>query len=203
MFNLNFNFMKVLNFVSSALLSGVLTVSTAFGSNGHDSKSDISSVREQFVSTLNVLTEEFKGEVNVYFSASPEGVFELKKVTGADKNLVDRVKYRLAKGNIVIPEGFVGNYSVKVFIGEKSTVAKDVSPEELLRDAISGALSKLDVSNGSVTLFFSVSDNHLKVTKVEGSDKLLISNVENTLNNSSVSLPAEMTGKNFEVNVKF
>jgi hypothetical protein len=195
--------MKVLNFVSSALLSGVLSVSTAFGSNGHDVKSDIPSVREQLVSTLNVLTEEYKGEVNVYFSVSPSGVFELSKVTGADKNLVDRVKYRLTKGSIVVPEGFVGNYSVKVLIGEKNSVAKDVSPEELLRDAISGALAKLDVSNGSVTLFFSVNDNKLNVTKVEGSDKLLISNVENTLNNSSVSLPAEMTGKNYEVNVKF
>jgi len=195
--------MKALNFVSSALLSGVLTVSTAFGSNGHDTKSDLSSVREELVSTLNVLADNYSGEVNVVFKASPNGGFELTKVTGADKDLVDLVKNRLAKGSIKVPESLAGNYSVKVVFGEKTSAAEEFTPEKLLRDAISEALAKVDVPNGTVKLFFSVDENRLKIRKVEGSDKLLISTVENTLNNSTVSVPAEMTGKNYEVNVKF
>ena len=195
--------MKVLNFVSSALLSGVLTVSTAFGSNGHDAKSELSSVREQLVSTLSSIAEDHNGEVNVYFNASPKGTFEVLKVTGADNDLVNVVKNSLAKGSINIPEGFAGNYSVKVSFGEKADVAKEVSPEELLRDAISEVVANLDVPNGSVKLFFTVDNNQLKIRKVEGSDKVLVSTVENTLNNSSVSLPADLTWKNYEVNLKF
>jgi hypothetical protein len=201
---LNLNFMKVSNFVSSALLSSVLTVSTVFGNVNPNAKTGENSVRDQIESSLTEIADVNHGEVYVYFKASPVLGFELLNVSGADLTLVNKVKNQLAKGSISIPKTMEGSYYLKVIFADSKNVVKSVSPEELLRDAISEALAKVDVANGSVTLFFSVKGDKLDVKKVEGSDNALVSIVKNTIDKSAVSnLPAGITGKNYQINVKF
>ena len=196
--------MKVLNFVSSAVLFSTLVVSTAFGEGSEITslKAAESSVREQIASSLSDVAFESQGEVSIYFSASPKAGFELIKITGTDNRLVNKVKSQLKLGRISIPSGVEGNYFVKVRFADSKNVVENVSTDEVLRSSISEALSKVDAGNGSVTLYFSVKGNKLSLKKAEGSDKSLVASVENTLNNSPIGLPADLTG-NYQINVKF
>src|SRR5208283_5458605 len=91
----NFNFMKVLNFVSVALISSVLTVSSVFGNVNPNPKTAEKSVRDQIESSLTEISDVDQGEVLVYFKASVNQGFELLNVTGADLNLVNKVKTQL------------------------------------------------------------------------------------------------------------
>ena len=198
--------MKTLNFVSIALLSSVLVVSTAFGKVAPSAKPNLknaeASVRDQIASTLSGVADENRGVVYVFFNASPKVGFEVLRVTGSDKSLAATVKSQLENGSISVPSGLDGIYYVKVSIGTDSNVVESVSSEELLRNTISETLSKVNVPNGTVTLYFTVKGNKLSVKKAEGADKSLVSMVKNTIDNTMVDATADLNG-NYQIDVKF
>ncbi len=119
--------MKVLNFISVALISSVLTVSTAFGNNGAKAKTAELTVREQIQSSLSQLSDQDRGEVYVYFNASSKNGFELVKVTGENQELVYNVKNQLENDNISIPKDMQGNFYLKVIFADSKRVAANLS----------------------------------------------------------------------------
>ena len=121
--------MKVLKYVSIALLSGVLTVSTAFGNNGPKAGTIDLSVREQIGASLSDVSEDTKGEVYIYFSASSKEGFKLLNVTGQDNSLVSTVRNVLDKSRIAIPEGMSGSYSLKIRFADNRYSVNNVSYE--------------------------------------------------------------------------
>lgn len=195
--------MKVLNFVSVALLGSVLAVSTAFGNNGLNVKNSNVSVRDQIGSTLSNINVESNGEVYIYFNVSGKDGFKLLKVTGSDENLVKEVKNQLQNQNFVIPEGTAGSFYLKVSFKNGDVADNSLSDEELLRKAVTAALATVNVPNGTVTLHVTVDGNRLKVNKVDGNDQVLVSEVENTFNKSAVFVPTELTYQNYQMDIKF
>ncbi len=195
--------MKVLNFIPITLLSSILVVSTAFGNNGSKTTSCDISVRDQIGASLSEVSVDNNGIVFIYFNASPKDGFKLLQVKGSDNNLVQSVKRQLEKGSFVVPDCMVGSFILKIKIDNNIFTDNSVPADEVLRNIISDELPKVNVPKGSITLYFNVDENKLDVKRVEGTDKSLVSLVENSLNNSTVILPNEIAGKNFKIEMKF
>jgi hypothetical protein len=195
--------MKALNIIQITLISSILFVSTAFGKNGPNASSNILSVRDQIGASLREVSVDNIGIVYIYFKASPKDGFKLLQVLGSDNDLIQTVKRHLAKGNFVIPDGMAGNYILKIKFDDDRYFNKSVVSDEVLKHIVSDALPKINVPKGSITLYFNVDGNKLDVEKVDGTEKSLVSIVENSFNNSTIILPDELTGQNYKVDVKF
>lgn len=197
--------MKVSKLVLSAMVSSVLFVSSAFSAdlngNGSGSKAAVASVRTQISEVLSDVSTT--GEVFVYFSTSAEKGFELVKVVGKDKSLVDLVKNRISTEKIDSPEGLEGSYVVKVSFKTENSFASSFSNEELLRIAVLSAVRDVPaVENTSATVLFSVDGNKLKVIKVSGTNDKVIALIEKSIDNAKVSTSEALAG-NYEIRVNF
>lgn len=207
MFNLNFNFMKTVKFLVSALLSGVLLVSTANASEGEKSTSSSSEaknvMREQIANALSDITVANDQVVFIHFNVSDKKGFELVNVAGTNADLISEVKANLSKGSFTVPSELEGEYMVKVRFTDKEEVSEAVSTSDYLRAQLSDALSSVKAVGGeSVKVNFSVKGNSLKVNTVEGESKWLTTSVEKALSNAKIDAPASLAG-NYQVTVKF
>jgi hypothetical protein len=196
--------MKKVKFFVTALLSGVMFVSSVFATEGDKpamASADASNVlRERIVRALSDISA-LDQEVVIKFKVSTDNRFEVVSVDGQDKDLVNSVKAEFKNEKISVPAGLDGLYSVKVRFTDHEVVKEDAS--EVLRNQLADALSTVNVSeSASVNVQLYINNNTLKVKKVEGSDKSLASAVETTLTNSSIVPPAELAGT-YNVTVKF
>lgn len=107
--------MKVVKFLSVALVSSVLFVS---GVNAVENKggADVNAenlIRNELASALSVVSASESETVNIVFAITGKG-FELKNVTGKNDYLVKKVKAILASKNISSPESLNGQYMIKI-----------------------------------------------------------------------------------------
>jgi hypothetical protein len=197
--------MKTSKFFAAVLLSGVLSVSSVFATEG-DKSSSISSnandiLREQIVSALSDVPAVDQ-EILIRFAVSEKKGFELLKVEGANAELVNTVKSELSSAPISVPSQLTGVYSLKVRFTENEAKEK-VSTTDVLRSQIAGALSNVNVpESSSVKLVFSVANNSIKLNKVEGQNANVVSSVESALANANIVPPADLAGY-YAVVVKF
>lgn len=199
--------MKTVKFFSAALLISASLVSTAIASEGDKAKSEAkaseNSVREQLSSALSNVTVADKGTVFIYFTVTSEKGFELLNVAGENKSLNDQVTSSLKSESILAPTNLKGSFVVKVLFTDKYEVNAPVKATDVLRNEVANVLSTLNVNEStSVSLVLLVKDNTVSVSNVEGGSKYLASSIENTLNASKISVPAELAGK-YEVKVQF
>lgn len=196
--------MKKGKFFVTAILSGVMFVSSVFATEGNKpamASSDAKNVvREQIVKALSDISA-LDQEVVIKFKVSDNSRFEIVNVEGQDKDLVSTVKEELKNEKIAVPAGLDGFYSIKVRFTDHEVVKEDAAA--VLRSQLADALSSVNASeSASVNVQLYINNNTLKVKKVEGSDKNLASAVETTLSKSSIVPPAELAGT-YNVTVKF
>jgi len=198
--------MKTSKFLVSALLSGVLLVSSVYGTESDKSKNTSTDaknvVREQIVDALSDITAPNNQEVYVHFSVSSDKGFELLKVDGANSELAKEVKSKLISENIKVTSELEGAYVIKVRFADKAEVKPELA-SDVLRKNIATALSSVEASDASsVKLTLTVKNDNVIVEKVEGSDKKVVSSVENVLAKNAIYSPAELAGT-YQVTVKF
>lgn len=197
--------MKTSKFFAAALLSGVLSLSSVFATEG-DKPSSISSnandiLREQIVSALSDVPAVDQ-EVLIRFAVSEKKGFELLKVEGSNAELVSTVKSELSSSSIDVPAEFKGVYSLKVRFSENA-ISEKVSSSDALRSQLAGALVNVNApESSSVKVVFSVANNSIKLSKVEGNNSDVVSSVETALANANIVAPADLAG-NYAVVVKF
>lgn len=205
MFNQILIFMKTVKFLVVAVVSGLMLVSSVNATEGSKpGKAGVSSsdeIRNQIVNALSDVAA-VNQEVVIRFSVTEKKGFELLKVEGSDKEVVDVVKSELAGEKIFAPADMKGVYSLKVRFSDTDAVAFS-DPATLLRNEIASVLSDVVVTEpASVKVAFSVSQKNVVVKKVEGNNKALVSDVEKVLATSKIVAPTEIAG-NYQVVVKF
>jgi len=89
-----------------------------------------------------------------------------------------------------------------IFGGNTTSDVK--ASENSVREQLATVLSNVAFEDGNeVTIYFSVSsDKGFELTKVDGSDSDLTSEVKNTLTKKTISIPSNLEGK-YAVKVKF
>lgn len=197
--------MKKGKFLVAALLSGMVFVSSGLATEGERPGSVSTGaknvVRNQIVNALSEVTANGQ-EVMVQFSVSADKGFKLLKVDGKNSDLVNQVKSKLVRESFDVPAEMEGVYSLKVRFSDTEEFKTEDAPA-LLRSQLAEALAEIPVYEpASLNVELFISNNTLKVKKVEGSNKALVSSVESVLNNSEIIPPAELAG-NYQVTVKF
>lgn len=205
MFNQILIFMKTKSLFSTAVLGGLMLVSTVLATEsskpGKVLKAD-DFLRNQIVNALSDVSA-VNQEVVIKFAVSEKKGFELLKVEGIDAEVVDVVRAELVSEKIETPAELKGVYTIKVRFADSETVAYKPDAATVLRNQIADVLSSVNVAEStSVKVAFSVEDKNLKIKKIEGENKSLVSDVEKILSNSSIVPPAELAG-NYQVTVKF
>lgn len=196
--------MKTSKFFVTALISGLLLVSSVSATEG-DKPSSASSaaydmVRSQIVNALSDVAA-VNQEVVIRFEVNEKKDFKLLKVEGKNNEVVNAVKFELMTERINVPTDMAGFYSIKVRFAESELTSVDPSSE--LRLQLAEALSGVKVSEpASVKVAFSVVNNGITLKKVEGTNKTLVADVETALAGSKIVPSAELAG-NYQVVVKF
>lgn len=197
--------MKTSKFFVTAVLSGMLFISSVNATDGNKPVSASSNsknmLRAQIVKALSNVSATDQ-EVFIRFSVSSEKGFELLKVDGKNTELVKTVKFELGNENILVPTDLEGVYSLKVRFSDREALGTE-DAASVLRNQIANALTDVMVNeSASVKLELFINNNSLKVKKVEGSNKALVTFVESVLSNSAIVPPAELAG-NYQITVKF
>ncbi len=197
--------MKTVKFFVVAVVSGLMLVSSVNASEGSKpgkaAVNPSNEIRNQIVNALSDVAA-VNEEVVIRFAVSEKKGFELLKVEGSDKEVVNVVKSELANEKIFAPADMNGVYSLKVRFSDANTFALS-DPAALLRSELAAVLSDVTVTEpASVKVAFSVSDSNVIVKKVEGNNKALVSDVEKVLSEKKIVAPTEIAG-NYQVVVKF
>jgi hypothetical protein len=198
--------MKTSKFLVAAVLSGTLLVSSVFATEGNKPGNTVKSeagdvLRKQIVLALSNVSAVDQ-EVTIRFAVTKKNGFEVVNVEGKDADLVDVVKSNLAEKNFEVTSDMFGFYSVKVRFSDTEVAPKE-DASAVLRSQIADALSNVEVSGpASVKVAFSVENSNIKLKKVEGANKVLVSDVETALNSSTIVPPADLAG-NYQIVVKF
>lgn len=197
--------MKTVKFFVVAVVSGLMLVSSVNATEGSkpgkaavSSSDEIRSQIENALSDVAAVNEV----VVIRFAVTEKKGFELLKVEGTDKEVVDVVKSELANEKIYVPSDMKGVYSLKVrFSGADFMAYSD--PKAILRNELASVLSDVVVTEpASVKVAFSVSGSDVVVKKVEGNNKALVTDVEKALATKKIVAPSEIDG-NYQVVVKF